>query len=64
MKRYTIEFGNRKFRFEFSNGEIWLIESKNSFTNFGQVRFVNFSEVISNSLLMLHAMGRISLKKI
>ena len=59
MKYFSIKIGHKEFRFGYENGIVWLIEHKNSFTNYGQSIWVNFNDAEAFALVMLQAMGRI-----
>lgn len=63
MKQFNLMIEGRSFNFEYSNGYIWLIESKNSFTNFGQTMPINFYDAENFASIMLRAMGRIKKNK-
>lgn len=59
MKKFCINVQQKEFQFEYENGTVWLIENKNSFTNYGQNGWVNFNDAEAFALVMLQAMGRI-----
>lgn len=59
MKNFSITIGQREFQFEYDNGIVWLVENKNSFTNYGQNGWIDFNNAKTFALFMLQAMGRI-----